>query len=136
MDADLDHVGRAAGVEVLGGGDQLVAGPAGGEHVELHLHRGEVVAGRQVAEGLPGGDAVGQRDPGAAVDEPAGMQVALVDDDPPARALVADLERLDPEVGREAARDPRAQRLGGDLGIRLGTARRVSGRPATRRAIP
>ena len=120
MDADLDHVGAAPSMEVLGGGDQLVPGATGGEHVQLHLDRGEVVARRQVPEGLPGGDRVGERDPGAAVNEPAGMQVALVDDDPPDRALVGYLDRLDPELGGETARDPRAQRLGRDLGIGLG----------------
>ena len=83
MDADLDHVGAAPGMEVLGGGDQLVPGATGGEHVQLHLDGGEVVARRQVPEGLPGGDRVGERDPGAAVNQPAGVQVAPVDDDPP-----------------------------------------------------
>ena len=106
MNPDLDHVGRAAAVQVLGGRDQLVAGSPAREHVQLHLDRREVVAGRQVAEGLPGADRVGERDPGAAVDEPAGVQVALVDDDPAEAALVVELERLDPELVGEAARDP------------------------------
>ena len=90
-------------MERLGDGDDLVAEQAGGEDVELQLDRREVVAGRDAAEGRPGGDGVAERGPDAAVDEAAGVQVALVDDDPAARVGVLDLERLDPEVAGEAA---------------------------------
>src|SRR6185295_5238823 len=61
-----------------------------------------------------------ERDPGAAVDQPTGVQVARVDDDPPGRAIVGDLERLHPQIGREAAGDPGAKRLRRDLGIAAG----------------
>jgi hypothetical protein len=104
---------------MLGRGDQLVAWPPGAEDVELHLDRGEVVSGGQVAEGLPGGDGIGERHPGAAVDQAAGMQVPLVYHDPSDRSLVADLERLDSEALGKARGDPAADRLRGHLGIRL-----------------
>ena len=64
---------------------RFVAEAAGGEDVQLQLDRREVVARRDVAEGLPGGDGVAERGPDAAVHEPPGMEVALVDDDPPGR---------------------------------------------------
>ena len=117
---DLDDVGRAAGVEVHRGRDQLVARSGGAEHVELHLDCGEVVTRREVAERLPRADRVGERHPGAAVDEAAGMQVAAIDDHAAAEVLVGDLDRLDAEVGREAVADSLADRLHGDAGIRLG----------------
>ena len=111
LDPDLDHDRALADVEGLGPGLDLVAEDAGGEDVELQLDRGEVVAGRDAAEGRPGGDGVAERGPDAAVDEAAGVQVALVDDDPAAGVGVLDLQRLDPEVAGEAAGEEAADRL-------------------------
>ena len=53
--------------------------------------------------------------PDAAVDEAAGMQVAALDQDPPARVLVLDLQRLDAEIGGEAAHRELADVLWLDL---------------------
>ena len=50
----------------------------------------------------------------------AGMQVALVDDDPPDGAFLLDLERLDSEVAREAALEKLAYRFDRDLRLLLG----------------
>jgi hypothetical protein len=63
----------------LGPGLDLVAEDPGGEDVELELDRREVVAGGNAAKGGPGCDGVAEGGPDAAVDEAAGMQVALVD---------------------------------------------------------
>ena len=103
LDPDLDHDRALADVQRLGHGDDLVAQEPGGEDVQLQLDRREVVARRDAAEGRPGGDGVAERGPDAAVDEAAGVQVALVDDDPAAGVGVLDLQRLDPEVAGEAA---------------------------------
>src|SRR5204863_5999206 len=129
-DPNLDDVGRATDVKMFGRRDQLVAGPAASEHVQLHLHGREVVPGRQVPEGLPGGDRVGERHPGAAVDQAARMEVAVVDHDAASAQLVRDLEWLDPHVGGEAALDPLADRLDRDLrlGLRHGGAGTVTNR--------
>ena len=83
----LDDDRAAADVQRHGLGVDLLAETAGAEDVELELDRGEVGALRQVAEGDPGGDRVAERGPDAAVDELAGVQVALVDDDPAGRLL-------------------------------------------------
>ena len=99
VDPDLDHRGAAAGVEGAGVGDDLVAEAAGAEDVQLQLDRGEVEAGRDRAEGGPGGDGVAEGGPDAAVDEAAGVQVAALDDDPAAGVVVLDLQRLDAEIG-------------------------------------
>ena len=58
-------------------GDDLVAEQAGGEDVQLQLDRGEVVAGRDAAEGRPGGDGVAERGPDAAVDVAPGCRCRL-----------------------------------------------------------
>jgi hypothetical protein len=80
--------------------DDLVALDAGGEDVQLQLDRREVVAGRDDAEGRPGGDGVPQRRPDAAVDEPARVQVTPVDDDPAVGVPVLELQWLDPQIPR------------------------------------
>jgi hypothetical protein len=95
-------------------------GPAAPEHVELHLDGSEVVTRREVAERLPRADGVGERHPGATVDEAARMQVPAIYDHAAPEVFVGDLDRLDAEVAREAVRDSHADRLHGDAGIRLG----------------
>src|SRR5205085_3535155 len=90
----------------LGPGEDLVAGERRREGVELDLDRGEVVAVGQVPEGLPGGDGVAEADPGAAMDETAGVQVPGLDLDPAERVGVGDLERLDPHLRGVAGTDP------------------------------
>jgi len=70
-----------------------------------------------VAEGAPGRDGVGERDPDAAVHVAAGMEVALVDQEPALHLVVLDPDHLDAEVAREAALDARAEALGCDLRI-------------------
>src|SRR3954447_3748271 len=119
LDPDLDHDRALADVQGLGLGLDLVAEDAGGEDVQLQLDRREVVAGRDAAEGRPGGDGVAERGPDAAVDEAAGVQVAVVDDDPAAGVRVGDLQRLDSEVARKAAGEEVADRLGGDRRARV-----------------
>ena len=52
--------------------------------LRLQLDGREVVAGSSMAHRAPGGDGVGERDPDAAVDVAAGMQVAAVDRHPAA----------------------------------------------------
>src|ERR1044071_6275790 len=103
FDPDLDHDRGAADVERRRHGDDLIAGQAGAEDVELELDRREVVPRRDAAEGRPGGDGVAERGPGTAMDEPTWVQVTPVDDDPAPSVRVLDLQRLDPEVTREAA---------------------------------
>ena len=124
----------------VGDGDDLVAEQAGGEDVELQLDRGEVVVRRDVAEGRPGGDGVAERGPDAAVDEAAGVQVALVDDDAAAGEGVLDLQRLDPEVAGEAAAEEGAHVLRGEgravLGCVGALAHRRRRAPARRRPAP
>jgi hypothetical protein len=107
-------------VQVLGGGDQLVARPRGAEHVQLHLHGREAVPGWQAAKGLPRADGVGERDPGTPVDDAARVQVAPIDDHAPDEALVRCLHRLHPHVAGQAALDPLPNRLDRDERIRLG----------------
>src|SRR3954452_13853929 len=90
LDPHLDHDRGAADVQRCGHGDDLVAREAGAEDVELELDRREVVPRRDAAEGGPGGDGVAERGPGAAVDEAARVQVALVYDDAPTGMRVLD----------------------------------------------
>jgi len=100
--------------------EDLVAGPARRERVQLQLDRREVVPRRDVPEGLPGRDRVAEPGPGAAVDEPARVQVAIVDPYPAGGALIVDRDRLDAEIGREGlaeAREEAGDRLDGEIGI-------------------
>ena len=108
---------------------------AGGEDVELQLDRREVVAGRDAAEGRPGGDGVPERGPDPAVDEAARVQVPPVDDDAAPRMRVLDLQRLDPEVAGEAAGQERPDALRRDrrARVRRGVAHR-NGSPSARGA--
>jgi hypothetical protein len=101
LDVNRDDVRRAALVKVTGGGHQLVAQAARRERIQLQLDRREVVAGGQMAEGLPGCDGVAKANPDATVHEASGMQVALVDDQPSLGELIGDLDRFDAEVGRK-----------------------------------
>ena len=52
-----------------------------------------------------------------AVNEAAGMEVALVDQEPALHLVVLDPDHLDAEVAREAALDARAEAIGGDLRV-------------------
>jgi hypothetical protein len=82
LDAHLPDLSAAADVEGLAHRVEDVAGMAGGEHVGLQLGGREVVALGQVQVRAPGGDAVGERDPDPAVHVAAGVEVAVVYDQP------------------------------------------------------
>jgi len=114
-------------VQRLAAGDDLVPEHPGREDVQLQLDRREVVLGRNRAKGRPGGDGVAEGGPDATVDEAAGMQVALVDDDPADRVGVLDLQRLYAEVAGKASRQEGADALGRDRRARLVRVRHLAG---------
>jgi hypothetical protein len=88
-------------VQRLTEGQQLIAWPPRGKDVYLELGRREVGPRWEVSHRPPGGDAVGEGHPYAAVHVPARVEVSLIDDEPPLDRVVVDLDDLDPEVSRE-----------------------------------
>ena len=79
-----------------------------------------------MAEGAPGGDGVRERDPDAAVDVAAGVEVSAVDLEAALDLVVLDPDHLDAEVAGEAPLDPAAEALGRDVRVRQAAGSRTA----------
>ena len=131
---NLPDVRARADVQRLAERRQQIALGRRGEHVDLQLDGREALALGQVAHRSPGGDGVGECDPGATVHVAHRVQLTLVDEHSPAHVRVGYLRQLDAEIAGKRAGEHLAAELRRDRKIGLSDTAAESVRRGRERA--